>query len=400
MDKAVFEAETAAARVRMVDALTASVHPSAAVLGAMARVPRHAFLRRFWAFPGGFTSGPAAALREWRMNPEEADVHAIELAYAPDRALAILPEHVPGGATSTASAPDLMATMLDLLDLHPGQRVLEIGAGSGYNAALLAELVGDAASITTIDIDVAVAERAQHHLTEAGYGDVQVVAADGFYGAPDAAPFDRIVATVGCSDLSPWWLQQLTSDGYVIVPLEHAATHPIVRAVPRRDGATGRVMAPSAFVRVQGRLAQPGRWSSAPVPNVSERMVAEPLPRELGRALVRPGRAEWDLSYLVGLEDRRAVNDRGPALAEGGAAAAIDAVSGRVVWSGRAGRPLRDALLDHARTWLDLGSPSASDFLSEWEPLDQTHQAQEARTVAGKLWSIDRVAFRQLVRLR
>src|SRR5258708_14263868 len=205
----------------MVNALEVSTHASVEVLDAMGRVPRHAFLPRFWTFPGGMSAGPPAELHEWRLNPGESDPAALELAYAPDRALAILPEHVPGSATSTASAPDLMATMLDLLELRQGLRILEIGTGSGYNAALLAELVGDQASVTPIDIDVAGSERARRHLEEAGYGAVRVLASDGFYGAPNGGPFDRIVAKVGCSDLSPPWLEQVTTEGVALVPLAH-----------------------------------------------------------------------------------------------------------------------------------------------------------------------------------
>lgn len=396
-----FEADAAAARARMVKALEVSTHASVAVLDAMGRVPRHAFVPRFWTFPGGMSAGPPDELHEWRLNPEEADPVALELAYAPDRALAILPEHVPGSATSTASAPDLMATMLDLLELRPGLRVLEIGAGSGYNAALLAELVGEQASVTTIDIDVAVSERARHHLEEAGYGAVRVLAGDGFYGAPNGGSFDRIVATVGCSDLSPWWLEQLTTEGFALVPLEHGGTHPIVRAVAHGDGATGRVVAPSAFVRVQGRLARPIRWPTARRA-ASDGLLAEPLAPDLRRALGdsdTPNRPEWDLSYLVALADDRATNGSGPALTDDRGVAAIDATSGRVVWSGRAGRPLRDALLAHARFWLQLGCPAASDFVSEWEPLEAAEPAGGDRATGGGPWSIDRVVFRQLVRL-
>lgn len=379
----------------MVQTIAASVHPSRTVLEAMSRVPRHVFVPRFWSFAGGQTAGPPAALQEWRLNPDDADSVAIDLAYAADRALAILPEHIPGSATSTASAPDLMATMLDLLELRTGLRVLEIGAGSGYNAALLAELVGDPAAVTTVDIDVAVSERAGRHLDAAGYGPVRVVAADGFYGAPEHAPFDRIVATVGCSDLSPWWFQQLAPEGFALVPLEHGGTHPIVRALPHGDRATGRVVAPSAFVRVQGRLAQPGRWPVASATLPTEGVLAESLSSELRRALNRPGRPEWDLSYFVGLADRRAANVNGPGLADGGAVATIDAPSGRVVWSRRTGRPLRDALLGHAHAWLRFGRPAATDFRSEWEPLERPPGDAGDRGP----WYIDRVAYRQVVRL-
>src|SRR5439155_24991906 len=105
--------------------------------------------------------------------------------------------------TSSSSQPALMADMLQLLDVRPGLRVLEIGAGTGYNAALLAELTGDPSLVTTIDIQPDVVEQTRRSLVRAGYGGVRVLCRDGFAGAPEAAPFDRIVATVGCPDLSP-----------------------------------------------------------------------------------------------------------------------------------------------------------------------------------------------------
>ncbi|MGH3885395.1 MAG: methyltransferase domain-containing protein [Pseudonocardiaceae bacterium] len=101
----------------------------------------------------------------------------------------------------------------------PGHRVLEIGAGTGYNAALLAHLVGPAGKVTTVDIDSKVVRGARECLAAAGYRGVSVVCGDGEFGYSDHAPYDRIVVTAGAWDLPPAWVDQLAAGGRLVVPL-------------------------------------------------------------------------------------------------------------------------------------------------------------------------------------
>lgn len=124
-----------------------------------------------------------------------------------------------GVAISSASAAGTVAGMLQQLEVRPGHRVLEIGAGTGYNAALLARLAGPEGEVTTIDIDADVVEGARRNLNAAGYGGVQVVCGDGEDGYPAAAPFDRIIVTAGAWDIPPAWLEQLAPTGRIVVPL-------------------------------------------------------------------------------------------------------------------------------------------------------------------------------------
>ena len=112
-----------------------------------------------------------------------------------------------------------MAIMLELLDVAPGQRVLEIGAGTGYNAALLAHLVGETGTVTTLDIDEEVVREASDHLAAVGANEVEVHCADGWLGESRGAPFDRIIATVECWDISPHWISQLDEGGALVLPL-------------------------------------------------------------------------------------------------------------------------------------------------------------------------------------
>src|SRR5690242_7599402 len=194
------------ARARLVDGLRDGVLRNAAVLGgrgcsadisadvsatveaAFRAVPRHLFL-------------PGVPLPR---------------AYA-DEAVAV--QAVDGVTTSSASQPSMMAIMLAQLDLHPGHRVLEVGAGTGYNAALMTRLVGPEGRVVAVDIDADLVEGAGRHLAAAGVGGVELVCADGALGHPPGAPYDRIVLTVGSGVVRPEWIAQLAPGGRLLLPL-------------------------------------------------------------------------------------------------------------------------------------------------------------------------------------
>lgn len=174
----------------MVDQLREwSVVCSAPVNAAMRAVPRHRFV-------------PDASL---------------ERAYGLDPVVTHRNEQ--GVAVSSASAAGTVAGMLEQLDVRPGLRVLEIGSGTGYNAALLARLVGSAGLVTTVEYDEEVANSARQALAETGFGDVTVVTGDGTFGYADHAPYDRIVVTAGAWDVPPAWWEQLAEDGRLVLPL-------------------------------------------------------------------------------------------------------------------------------------------------------------------------------------
>lgn len=147
-----------------------------------------------------------------------------------------------GTATSSSSAPGLMATMLEHLDARPGHRVLEIGTGTGYNAALLCHALGSDA-VTSVDLDEPLAVRAADRLRALGFTPRIVVAA-GRVGAAEHGPFDRIIATCGFSRVPSTWAGQLTDDGVVVVPLGGGLA--VLRAGP--DGLCGRMVGPAAFM--------------------------------------------------------------------------------------------------------------------------------------------------------
>jgi len=109
--------------------------------------------------------------------------------------------------------------MLEQLGLEPGHKVLEIGAGTGYNAALMAHIVGKTGQVVTVDIDQESVDAAREHLAAAGFDRVQVVCANGGYGYADAAPYDRIILTVGARDIAPSWWEQTKPGGRLVLPL-------------------------------------------------------------------------------------------------------------------------------------------------------------------------------------
>ena len=133
---------------------------------------------------------------------------------------------VDGQGLSSSSQPTMMAVMLDRLQLSPGQRVLEIGAGTGYNAALLAHIVGVQGQVATIDIDEDIVVAARAHLAADGDGHVEVRCADGALGLADLAPYDRVIVTAKANDLPGAWREQLTPTGRLVVPMSIASMEP------------------------------------------------------------------------------------------------------------------------------------------------------------------------------
>ena len=132
------------------------------------------------------------------------------------RAQAYEDHPLPIGDSQTISQPYIVAVMLESLQLHPSDRVLEVGTGSGYATALLAELV---AEVFSIERHSALAENAREVFTSLGYKNVQVFTGDGSLGLPASAPFDAILVSAAAAGLPPALIAQLSESGRMIIPV-------------------------------------------------------------------------------------------------------------------------------------------------------------------------------------
>jgi protein-L-isoaspartate O-methyltransferase len=177
---------------QMLDRLTGSGELTTVWSGAFAAVPRHRFIPdTIWV-----TDGAGLVPLHRCEDPQEW----LRRAYGPAAVITQVDDGHPAGPgerghyiTSSASQPGVVALMLAALDAEPGMRVLEIGTGTGYNAALLAHRLS-AQNITSVEIDPVLADHARRALTATGYP-VTVITGDGADGYPPHAPYDRIIAT-------------------------------------------------------------------------------------------------------------------------------------------------------------------------------------------------------------
>ncbi len=166
---------------------------------------------------------------------------------------------VPGASAdspaSTISQPAAVALMLEQADIQPGQNVLEIGAGSGYNAALIAQIVGGTGRVVTVDIEGWVVASARMHLTAAGTTNVSVVMGDGGLGFAPRAPYDRIVATVGAWEIPLAWFDQLGPHGKIAAPVHligQPHDHDYLVLEREGDHLTGGSWTPLSMVLMRG----------------------------------------------------------------------------------------------------------------------------------------------------
>ena len=185
------------------------------VLAAMSKVPRH------------------------ELVPEDARAHAYE-----DRPLPI-------GHGQTISQPFVVAYMTQQLRLKGGERVLEVGTGSGYQAAVLAEIAGD---VYTIEIVEPLGARARDDLKRLGYSNVHVRIGDGYRGWPELAPFDAIIVTAAPGHVPQPLIDQLAVGGSLVLPVG-GFDQELVRIERRADGIHEEKLIDVRFVPMRGEAA-------------------------------------------------------------------------------------------------------------------------------------------------
>jgi methyltransferase of ATP-grasp peptide maturase system len=226
---------------------------------AFRTVPRHVFLPRFFVPDRRRWRAVAREDEGWLQFVYSRNVLVTQLDDDPSRwaeARASGPVH--GTPTSSSSMPAIMAIMLEELLVSDGQRVLEIGTGTGYNAALLCHRLGDSAVIT-VDIDPALVTTAAACLAQCGFAPTCGLS-DGARGFPQEAPYDRVICTCSVSRIPPAWLDQTVPGGLIVTTLNRPIGAGLVRIVAG-DGATGsgRVLAQDGrFMPLRAhRLADP-----------------------------------------------------------------------------------------------------------------------------------------------
>jgi protein-L-isoaspartate(D-aspartate) O-methyltransferase len=206
-----------AERLRMVEAqIRARGIKSEAVLAAMSKVPRHRFV-------------PASQIRAaYRDHP------------------------LPIGHNQTISQPFIVAYMTEAADISANERALEIGTGSGYQAAILGEL---AKEVYSIEIIPELAEGASKVLTELGYKNVHVKAGNGYLGWPEHAPFDAIVVTAAPDEIPPALVEQLAVGGKMVIPVGDLYQEMVI-VTKTKDGVVEKRTIPVRFVPMTGKPKQ------------------------------------------------------------------------------------------------------------------------------------------------
>ncbi|MGH3319149.1 MAG: ATP-grasp peptide maturase system methyltransferase [Streptosporangiaceae bacterium] len=214
------------------------------------RVPRHPFVPRVFVSPAndGLYKPLDGTLpgnrKKWLRAAYTDDICVTQVDGNDDAWHRALEEgSVEGEPTCTSSQPSLMAAMLALLDLRDGHRVLEVGTGTGYNAALICERLGSAA-VSSVDVDAGLVAQAQRALTRLGYSPI-LAAVDGAAGYPANAPYDRVVATCSFGRVPISWVEQARPGAVILVNLFRCLGGGIlVRLVVSRGGiAQGRFVA-------------------------------------------------------------------------------------------------------------------------------------------------------------
>ncbi|HOP39460.1 MAG TPA: protein-L-isoaspartate(D-aspartate) O-methyltransferase, partial [Geobacteraceae bacterium] len=155
----------------------------------------------------------------------------------------------------TISQPYVVALMTEALKLKPADRVLEIGTGSGYQAAVLAGIVKE---VFTMEIRKPLADSAASRLRELGYLNVAVKYADGYFGWPEHAPFDAIIITASANHIPPPLVRQLKEGGRLIIPLGSTLFYQTLTLVTKQKGGklTVEQLGPVAFVPMTGKAHQ------------------------------------------------------------------------------------------------------------------------------------------------
>ena len=356
---------------------------------AFRAVPRHRFVRRY-------LDQRRKKPRMVRVNvdrPTPAQLSSIYRNHS-------LTTHRPPGPISTVSQPSLVAQMLSLLDLKPGMNVLEIGAGSGWNAALIAHLVGTRGRISSVELVSEVAAEARRAVAREGYRNVEIVTGNGANGHAGGAPFDRIISTVGSPDIFPTWVNQVKEGGKLLVPLQAFPHGPFcLMSLFKKRGThlVGDVHGHAWFILLQG---EDGAGADVEV-EVQDRLKTA-RGKKKGRkklapwACVHPGAIPHhraNLLFMAYLEGMRIEQHQKTFLlsspdADGYCIVEDDSLQplGR--------RDVHDQFMEIAEQWLASGAPGVTNYRIEVWP----RTARKRRPRSG--WLVEREHSKLILRLK
>ncbi len=318
-------------------------------------------------------------------DPEHPSSEQLDIIYSLAPLVTDVSDFRPQGSLS---APSLVSEMLELLNVAPGMKVLEIGTCSGYNAALLAELVGPEGNVHTIEARQTAARSAKATLGKLGYSNIAVHAKDGYYGHPSTAPYDRLIATAGCSDLSPLWIEQLHQDRQMVIPMNYGYLDYLMlieRDSQRPDVAHGKIVGTASFMAIRGVLSWANPWTTLENPSMKttdfrelslpkelppvdgdQNLIFDPVHSDFYYFLTQSSRELWFCNQGYGIADlvtqakavvsRESIRVYGPKTSENSA------------------YRLLEKLLRIYDRWVSLGCPGAGDFHIEFIPKDRSHQ--------------------------
>ncbi len=261
-------------RRKMVSELVrAGLIRSASVEAAFTRVPRHVFTSR----------GQWPTTEEAKAQEIAKDLQA---AYEPQRSVIIRWGPERPGVSTCASAPWVMAEMIESLRVSPGDRILEIGSGTGYNAALLADLVGTSGSVTTVEFVGEVAQLLRGNLREASVDRIELIVGDGGQRVREGAPFSKLIAAASVRAIPPSWIAQLAIGGTMIVPWRFSAAGQAEFVCERTEnGLAGTLAHQLGFVALGGPFGY----------DEDQEYINGPRHREM-RALQSGGRAQLPMA--------------------------------------------------------------------------------------------------------
>jgi methyltransferase of ATP-grasp peptide maturase system len=292
--KADVEGTAARLRSRMVRALVrGGTLTDPAWREAFLAVPRHAFLPRYFRQRSGGWAAVEMGDEEWLTQIYADRVLVTQLDGDSSRwSAARAHGPVSGSPTCSSSMPTIMAVMLEALQVNENHQVLEVGTGTGYNAALLCVRVGSA-RVSTIDVDDSLAAPAEQRLASCGFHPACAVL-DGVNGFPAGAPYDRVLCTCAVPRIPLAWLEQTRPGGLIVTTLSRPLGAGLVR-ITAGDGATGegRVLADDGrFMPLRAPEAQEVTWPTSD-------SVGRTRSTELPPAVVSPTNA---FEFFAGLE--------------------------------------------------------------------------------------------------